>query len=210
MPRQSFFVRVTCLKVISQGAVLGRKAVWLAGMVSVALVVPCAAGAGGGFLHQDVGWRCGRHLGDCSELVACKCADLTDVTCIASGDTVNVTENASQTGSLVDAGTLSIPSGSLEIVSTVEASSVANVSIVHGTLINAGILAVSSTFTGGEGGVLKGLGTTLIESGAKATVTEVGTLFVEEQTFENTGTLTVGKKARFQAARKCCWQTAAR
>jgi RHS repeat-associated protein len=184
----------------SQGGVLSRKAVWLAGLVVFAvLAFPGLAAA-----SCTKTWVGGTEgiWGTAANWSPAGVPSATDVTCIASGDTVNVTENASQTGSLVVAGTLTIPSGYLEVVSTVEASSVANLSIEHGTLINAGVLAVSGTFTGGEGGVLKGLGTTLIESGAKATITEVGSLFVEEQTFENAGTLSIGKKSAISGSKK--------
>jgi RHS repeat-associated protein len=53
-----------------------------------------------------------------------------------------------------------------------------------------------------------GAGTTSIEVGAKATVAEGSALFVEEQTLENAGTLTVGLKSALQGSKKMALQNA--
>ncbi len=82
----------------------------------------------------------------------------TDVACIGSGTTVLITGGVNQTGVLQDEGVVSISGGSLEVASGVEVSSVATLSLMGGGLVLGGELDISSSFTGGGFGTVKGTG----------------------------------------------------
>jgi YD repeat-containing protein len=120
----------------------------------------------------------------------------TDVACIGAGYTVNVTAGTNQAGVIEDKGTLGVLGGLLEVLSTLEASSIANLSVENGAeLTGSAEVDVTGTFTGGSYGVLAGTGSTVIESGATGTVTPTGGegLYLEERTLRNAGTLTIGE-----------------
>jgi len=86
-----------------------------------------------------------------------------------------------------------ISGGSLEVASALEVSTIASLSVEGGQLTGPAEVDVTSSFTGGAFGTLKGSGATVIESGATGTVSS--RLYLEERTLKNVGTLTVSKIA---------------
>ncbi len=204
MSHLSHTVGALRLKARSQGSALSRKAVWLAGLVifmvlvlpSVALAAGCTdtyKGLSGGNWETPENWSLNA------------VPTFSDVACIASGVTVDITGGSQVTGVLLDEGTLSMSGrGSLEIVNAVEASSAANLSIEGAILKGAGELVVTSSFVGGGNGGLRGTGTLVIGSGATGLITGTsGASFdLEGHDLKNAGTLTVGTEAGLQGEQK--------
>jgi RHS repeat-associated protein len=121
----------------------------------------------------------------------------SDVVCIGSGKTVNITNSGQQASVLEDKGTLAISmhGASLELTSALEASSAVDLSIEEGVLKGPAEIDVTGSFTGGGSGGMIGTGTTVIQSGATGNITSASSssLFLEERTLRNAGTLTIGK-----------------
>jgi RHS repeat-associated protein len=113
----------------------------------------------------------------------------TDVACIGSGKTVNVTEGTNQAGVLDDEGTLAISGGSLELASSLEASKAQTLSITGGALTGAAEVDVPGSLTA-NGGALEGAGKLVIGSKGSATV-ESGGLTLVGRELLNEGSLTV-------------------
>jgi hypothetical protein len=116
----------------------------------------------------------------------------TDVACIGSGKTVNVTTGANQAGVVQGAGILAISGGSLELASGLEVSTIASLKQTGGTLTGAGTLDITSSFPAVEGR-MSGSGSTVMGSGASGVVevpSETDRLFLEGRSFLNEGTLT--------------------
>ncbi len=203
-------LRLSCLAAVarsnarSQGSALNRKAVWLAGLVIfMVLVLPSVAWAAGctdTYKGPSGGnWEVAEYW----SLNAVP--TFSDVACIPSGVTVDITGGSQVTGVLLDEGTLSMSGrGSLEIANAAEASSAANLSIESAILTGAGELAVTSSFVGGGNGGLRGTGTLVIDSGATGLITGTsGASFdLEGHELKNAGTLTVGTEAGLQGEKK--------
>ncbi len=95
----------------------------------------------------------------------------TDVACIGSGKTVDVTSGTNQTGVVQGKGTLSISNGSLEVANALEASSLSTLILSGGTLTGAGTVDVSSSLSwSGFGSTMSGSGSTVLQSGATGSV----------------------------------------
>lgn len=82
----------------------------------------------------------------------------TDVGCIGSGKTVKVTEGATQAGVVQGEGKLVVSGGSLEVANALEPSTISGFTQSGGTLLGAGTLNVSGSFTwsGGTGSTSAG------------------------------------------------------
>ncbi len=117
----------------------------------------------------------------------------TDVACIGSGKTVNVTEGANKTGVVQGAGTLVLSGGSLEVASALEASSIAGFSLAGGTLTGSGEVDVTGTFTG-SGGLMTGSGALVIESGATGKTVSGDSIYLG-RTLNNKGSFTISKES---------------
>src|ERR1700735_3644247 len=89
----------------------------------------------------------------------------SDVACIGSGTTVQVTTSSDHAGVLEDSGSLTISGGSLELTSSSTASSVASLSMQGGALTGAGSLHVSSSLSWTKAVTMSGTGSTVLQSG---------------------------------------------
>jgi hypothetical protein len=116
----------------------------------------------------------------------------SDVACIGSGTTVQVTTGSDHAGVLEDSGSLTISGGSLELTSSSTPSSVASLSLQGGALTGAGSLHVSSSLSWTKEATMSGTGSTVLQSGASGTIEltagEKATL--EGRALVNEGTLT--------------------
>ncbi len=113
----------------------------------------------------------------------------TDVACIASGVTVQVTSGTNQAGVLLDEGTLVISGGSLELTSELSNSTASTVTFGYGTLTGAGTLEVSGSLSW-TGGTMSGRGSTVVLPGASGSLTGGG--YLEGRELVNEGTTTLG------------------
>jgi RHS repeat-associated protein len=123
----------------------------------------------------------------------------SDVACIPSGKTVNLTAGTNQAAVVQGAGGLSISGGSLEVASTLEPSSLASLTLAGGTLSVAGELTVSSSISiTGNPVTVSGAGKLIVGSGATGSIgstsCSVHPVF-SGVTFVNQGTLTFGGSA---------------
>jgi alpha-tubulin suppressor-like RCC1 family protein len=116
----------------------------------------------------------------------------SDVACIGSGTSVQVTTGSDHAGVLEDSGSLTISGGSLELTSSATASSVASLSMQGGALTGAGSLHVSGSLSWTKAATMSGTGSTVLQSGASGTI-ELATgekATLEGRAFVNEGTLT--------------------
>jgi RHS repeat-associated protein len=113
----------------------------------------------------------------------------TDVACIGSGKTVNVTSGANHTGVVQGKGALALSGGSLEVTNGLEPSEIASLAVAHSDLYAIGEIDVTSSFTGGPNGYLEGTGRTVLKSGASGSTNEE--LYMIDHTFVNEGSLTL-------------------
>jgi RHS repeat-associated protein len=115
----------------------------------------------------------------------------SDVVCIGSGKTVEVTSFPNHAGVVEGKGTLKVV-GSLEVSNALEASSIAGLTIAGGTLKGAATVDVSGALSWSEG-ELTGLGTTVVLPGATATLEAAGaTLHLSSgHVLVNEGTMTL-------------------
>jgi len=113
----------------------------------------------------------------------------TDVACIGSGKTVNLTSGTHQEVGVVQGeGSLRIEENStLELANSTEASSIKSLTLLVGTLKGAGTIKVSGSFSWIEG-AMKGSGSTVVDSGASGTI-EFG-VQLAGRTLVNEGTIT--------------------
>jgi streptogramin lyase len=123
----------------------------------------------------------------------------SDHACILTSGTVTVAGGEAHAGWVSDLGTLQITSGSLSINGT-STSTLNGLTVEGGALKGSSEVDVTGSFTGGDYGALEGSGSTVIESGATGTVTPTGgsSLYLEERTLNNAGTLTVAKGSGLQ------------
>ncbi len=116
----------------------------------------------------------------------------SDVVCIGSGVTVEVTAGVDHAGSLQDLGSLVISGGSLELADASTASSVAALTMQGGALTGAGSLGVSGSFSWVGGATMSGSGSTIVESGASGEIEAPAgaPAVVDGRSFLNEGILT--------------------
>ncbi len=116
----------------------------------------------------------------------------SDVACIGSGTTVQVTTGSARAGVLEAGGSLTISGGSLELASSSTPSSVASLSLQGGALMGTGSLHVSGSLSWTKAATMSGTGSTVLQSGAAGTIElaagERATL--EGRALVNEGTLT--------------------
>jgi RHS repeat-associated protein len=117
-----------------------------------------------------------------------------DVACIGSGVTVHVTAGSNETGMLEDQGSLVVSGGSLAVAETLEASSVAGLTLSGGALSVAGTLDVSGSFSTSGTPTVSGPGELVLGSGVTGVVNDAycSGLLLEDVTFVNHGTLMDG------------------
>jgi RHS repeat-associated protein len=114
--------------------------------------------------------------------------DSSDIACVEAGVSIDVDGATNQVGALLDEGALVISSGSLELVSASNTSSVSALSISGGILAGAGRLTVSGSLSW-TGGTMSGSGATVVLSGASGTLTAGVTLAGRQLVNEGTTTL---------------------
>src|ERR1700691_1840844 len=115
----------------------------------------------------------------------------SDIACIGSGVTVQVTAGTNQAGSLQDEGSLAVSGGSLELAGSSEASSVASLTLSGGLLTGAAELQVSGSFAW-TGGTMSGSGSTVLGSSATGSIDpgSGAAVALTERTLSNHGDLT--------------------
>jgi RHS repeat-associated protein len=112
-----------------------------------------------------------------------------DVACIGAGVTAEVSGGTNAAGVLEDEGTLVLSSGSLELASALEESTVHAFTMTGGWLKGAAKLAVSSSLSWTEG-TMEGSGSTVLKAPASGSV-DAGSVTVSERRLVNEGTLTL-------------------
>jgi YD repeat-containing protein len=115
----------------------------------------------------------------------------SDVACIGSGVSVQVSGGTNQVGSVQDEGALTISGGSLELTDASNASSVTSLELQGGSLTGAGTLDVSEGLSW-TGGTMSGSGSTVLESGSTSSINpgSGSSVALTERTLTNHGTLT--------------------
>lgn len=93
----------------------------------------------------------------------------TEVACIGTGKTVNISEGTHAVGVLQDQGTLNLHTGTLEITNGVEPSSVATATVNEGTIVLAGALDVTGSLSS-ESLKLVGSGSLVVRPGSTTTI----------------------------------------
>ncbi|HEX7244806.1 MAG TPA: RHS repeat-associated core domain-containing protein [Solirubrobacterales bacterium] len=131
----------------------------------------------------------------------------TEVACIGSGKTVNITAGTNQAAVVQGEGTLTIEKSSLELTSGSEASNLANLTLyLTATLKGAGTLRVSSSLAWKKESTMAGSGSTVILPGATATTSmellaKLQRRLVNEGTFTmSSGTLQITEGGEFENA----------
>jgi RHS repeat-associated protein len=117
----------------------------------------------------------------------------SDVACIGSGKTVAITESANQAAVIQGEGKLELAGGSLELTSTTEVSSIGVLRLTNSTLKGPAVLEISSQLTWLDGGAMSGAGSTVVKSGASASLfasSGCTKLFLTGRRFINEGTTT--------------------
>ncbi|MGC1164797.1 MAG: hypothetical protein WA862_01680, partial [Solirubrobacterales bacterium] len=92
----------------------------------------------------------------------------SEVACIGSGKTVNVSSGTNQAGVVQGEGTVRISGGSLQLI-TVPAeavSSLATLKMTGGTLSGAGTLNITGSLSWTGASTMAGVGATVVKSGA--------------------------------------------
>jgi hypothetical protein len=187
----SCLIGVVRLKAVSQGGSLSRKAVWLAGLAALALVVlvlPAVAsaavctntykGPAEGEYQIAANWSA-EHVPTSS-----------DVVCVGAGETVKVTEGTNLAGIVQVEGTLVISSGTLEVSNALEVSMVSKLTVSGGTLTGAATVEVSSELSW-TSGTMSGSGSTVLLPGTVGSLALTGSSFLAACSFVNEGTMTL-------------------
>ena len=94
----------------------------------------------------------------------------SDVACVGSADTVQVTAGSNTAGALLDAGSLSISGGTLQLTSTGDDSRLASLALGAGTLGGPAGVEVYGSFNWTDSGALTGSGTTVLQPGSSALI----------------------------------------
>jgi RHS repeat-associated protein len=189
MLRLSWFVRTVCSRTASQGSILSRKAVWLAGLVVlVVLMLPAVASAA---VCTDT-WK-GPAEGEwqvAADWSAEHVPTSSDVACIGIADVVRVTEGSNQAGIAQVEGTLVIKGGTLEVSNALEASVLSKLTVSGGTLTGAATVDVSSELSW-TSGTMGGSGSTVLLSGATGSLALTTSSFLATRSLVNEGTITL-------------------
>jgi RHS repeat-associated protein len=176
------------LKAGSQGSAMSRKAVWLAGMMGVAvLALPATASAaacgntwGGpaeGSWGTPANWSAG-HVPTSSE-----------VACIGSGVTVEASFANYQVGVVQGEGSLVVYAGTFEVTDALEPSVIGSLTMKYeAVLTGAATVEVLGSLSWGAASTMSGTGMTVVESGALGSVSS--SVDLVGRTFINDGTLT--------------------
>jgi phage baseplate assembly protein gpV len=182
-------VQTIRLKTGSQGGVLSRKAVWMAGLVffgvlmlpemaSAAVCTNTYKGSAEGEWQIAANWSA-EHVPTSS-----------DVACIGAKETVRVTEGTQQAGVVQVEGKLVVSGGTLEVSNALEASAVSELTLSGGTLTGAAAVTVSSELSW-TGGTMSGSGSTVVASGATGSLAFASSSFLAARSFVNEGTVTL-------------------
>jgi RHS repeat-associated protein len=139
----------------------------------------------------------------------------TDGACIGSGKTVKVNEGTATAGILWGAGAVKIKEATLEVSSTLEQSRIGSLAFeYHSTLTGAATVNITSSLVWYSEGTMSGSGTTVLQSGATATLKKTsgpaqavlaGRTFINEGTFNleasealDSTSLALGEGAHFE------------
>lgn len=112
----------------------------------------------------------------------------TEVACIGSGKTVNITSGSRQVKMLQGEGSV-VVSATLEVLSTTESSKISGLALAGGTLKGAATVQVSGSLTWTEEDTMSGTGSTVLLSGATASISGAR-VNLKKRRFSNEGTLT--------------------
>ncbi len=110
----------------------------------------------------------------------------SSVACIGAGKTVKITSGTNQTGVVQGEGTLVVSGGTLDVVSTLEESSIKTLQVTGGTVTGSSELNVSGSLSW-SGGTMSGSGSTVVSSGASGTIDGCLPTLIE-RTLTNDGT----------------------
>jgi YD repeat-containing protein len=198
------------------GRQIGRRLCALATPLLIIALVPVGAeaaectntwtGAAEGTWQTATNWSTG------------KAPSASDVACIGSGKTVNVTAGTNQAAMVQGEGTLTVKESTLELLGTGEPSSIKNLTVKYNAILTGpGTINVSNTFAWTNESTMSGTGATVLGSGATGSVTtgggwarlkerklitegsfamNEGVMAISEGgIFENKGTLTVNHEA---------------
>ncbi len=120
----------------------------------------------------------------------------SDVACIGSGNTVQVTGGSNQASSVQGEGVLAISGGTLELVAGLETSSIGGLALSGGTLSIAGALDLSNSFSAVGTPTISGSGRLVVGSSVSGTIGTGSSCSVHPTlsgvTFVNEGSLTFG------------------
>src|SRR6185437_4008560 len=120
---------------------------------------------------------------------------VSDIACIESGITVQVTGGTNQTGSLRDEGTLTVSGGTLELANGLETSNVSTLTLSGGTLSLAQQLDVNSSLSSNGSATVSGAGRLVVKTGASGAIDAASCSLLTLAggvTLVNNGTVTVG------------------
>ncbi len=174
----------------SQGSALSRKAVWLAGLTALALVLLVLPAVASAAVCTDT-WKGPAEglWGTAGSWSAEHVPTSSDVACIESGSTVEVASGVNQVGVVQGEGSLVIHESTLEVTNTLEASSI-NTLAMHfgGVLTGAAAVDVSGSLVWSGSSTMSGSGLTVLGSGATASVATSAVLL--QRTLVNEGTFT--------------------
>ncbi len=99
----------------------------------------------------------------------------SDVACIGSGKTVNVTAGTNQTAIVQGEGSLTIKESTLELLGTSEPSAIKNLTVKYNAILTGpGTINVSSSFAWTNESTMSGTGATVLGPGASGSVTTGG------------------------------------
>ena len=94
----------------------------------------------------------------------------SDVACIGSGKTVNVTTGTNKVGVVQGEGKLAISAGTLELLNSTSSSSIANFKMTGGILTGPATLGISGSLTVEKSSTMSGTGSTVVQSTASASL----------------------------------------
>ncbi len=116
----------------------------------------------------------------------------TEVACIGSGKTVNVSSGTNKVGVVQGEGSLKISESTLELANAGEFSSINTLTMASsGILTGAGTLEITNSLAWKNQSTMSGSGTTVIASGATATTTMELEARLKKRRFVNEGTFTM-------------------
>ncbi len=118
----------------------------------------------------------------------------TDVACIGAGKTV-VSAGTDEAGVVQGAGTVEVASGSLEVSNSLEPSVLGSLKQGGGSLKGAATIEITSSLAW-TSGTMSGSGSTVISSGASASISGFGGT-LEERALVNEGTTTLSSTAGY-------------